>query len=1507
MTSNARFFLLLSLLLAIAASSWSQQTQQRGPFKLNIAPENISIPQGSQRTFFMQRVSLRGFPHGGLFSAPTWQSSNPAVATINASGLLTAVGTGTATITATSGPYHSSTTVTVTPVALVAIQVTPANTSIATAAQQQFTATGVLSDSTTVDLTAQASWTSSVPGVASITASGGLATGAAVGSTTISASFSGLKGKTGLNIGLITISVDPASASIGSGKLQPFTATGTFTDASKHNVTDSVSWSSSDLTVATVTTLGVAIGMNAGGPVTIQAAATGATAGTASLTVTAPPVLTSVIVSPNIQQLTLGSTLPFSAVGQFSDGSTKAIANPSWFTSNSDIVSVDANGLASALSPGTANIIAIAAAGAQFVSGSAQVTVVSPPTLASIQVTPGSITLNGAASQQFTATGTFSDSSTRDLTTQVTWTSSNLNVAVIGPTGLATNEGIGTSTITADLNGIFGTATLTTTGSLQFVLVNDADRIMSYIVDNATGELIPNGYAYQGYPPYRGTTDPFGRFYYNASYTSNLIFMYKIDHSTGRLLPTNPPFVMTQGDSPLTIAVDPTGHFAYTANQDPGNATAHVTDGFSIDQNTGVLTSIGTFPSGNDPISLEITGNFLYIADGFGFVYAYTIGANGALTAIQGSPFAAGALLSSVKADPSGHFLYAADQSNSQAYSFSINQANGALSAIGTPQPTGVNPFAAAMDPLGRFYYTADISDGTVAGFKIAADGTLSPIAGSPITVFPNGGSPSDVAVDPSGRYLVAVDSNDFLTATFAIDPAQGTLTPIKSYYSRLPFSLALVSGSIPVSPRPMFLYTANRNSANISGFSVNPATGELTPLPQVTFPAIQLTDSLQTDPYGRFVFVTNAAFVGATAQSYTVDSASGTLTPTNPPTQPAGDDPETNNLAIDPGGYFLFSPAFDENDVWSYTIDQNSGALTLVTQGPFPPVPVGTGPIGAAVEPTGSILLVPNNVDNTLSELLVAPTIGLPSVTGSTPTGAAPFKAVVDPTDQFVYVANSTDKTVSGFTFDPVNGTLTPMPNSPFAAGSAFYAAIDPRGRFLYTANAADNTISSFAIDPASGNLTPTPNPTTAAGATPNSAEVDPSGQFLYAANFGDSTISAFTIDQLTGDLTQIAGPPTSLGPQAAGPKQIGLVRALTAPTSQLVSVNVAPAGLEIATGASQQLTATGNFSDGSMRDFTVPSVWTSSDPTIASVNSFGLVTGVSPGIAVITASVLGVSGSTPITVTGQSLVSLSVTPLNPTLPQNNTLQFKVTGAFSDGTTQDLTQSVIWSTSDGTLATISNTPGNRGVATALQPSGTVTIAANSGITTGTTTLTLHGPVTLQSIAVRPADPSLPANPSLPLGTSTAFTAQGTFSDLTKQDLTTSVVWSSGTPATATITSDGIASTVAPGTTQITATSGLVSGSTLLTVLPHTLVSLAITPQNAYVSVNRTLQFSATGTFSDGTSSDLTTQVNWASSNTNVVTIGANTGLATGKAFGPINITASMGGVSTSTRLTGVF
>ena len=258
------------------------------------------------------------------------------------------------------------------------------------------------------------------------------------------------------------------------------------------------------------------------------------------------------------------------------------------------------------------------------------------------------------------------------------------------------------------------------------------------------------------------------------------------------------------------------------------------------------------------------------------------------------------------------------------------------------------------------------------------------------------------------------------------------------------------------------------------------------------------------------------------------------------------------------------------------------------------------------------------------------------------------------------------------------------------------------------------------------------------------------------------------------------------------------------------LLNLTVGPNQSSLPVGESEQLTATGNYSDGTVQNLTQSATWSSSAPGVAAITAGGLATAVTAGTSSLSATMTSITSSATLTVTSAALVSIAVTPGNASIAAGNTQQFAATGSYSNGSTQNLTSTAAWSSSAPGVATI--TPG--GLATGVK-TGQSSLSATLGSITGSAALAVTAPV-LVSIAVTPG------NASIAVGTKQQFTATGTYSDASTQNLTSTAAWSSSAPSVATISdasgSQGLATTAGLGTTTMQATSGAISGSTTLTV-----------------------------------------------------------------------------------------
>jgi uncharacterized protein YjdB len=416
-----------------------------------------------------------------------------------------------------------------------------------------------------------------------------------------------------------------------------------------------------------------------------------------------------------------------------------------------------------------------------------------------------------------------------------------------------------------------------------------------------------------------------------------------------------------------------------------------------------------------------------------------------------------------------------------------------------------------------------------------------------------------------------------------------------------------------------------------------------------------------------------------------------------------------------------------------------------------------------------------------------------------------------------------------------------------------------------------------------------------TATGTYSDNSTQDLTSQVTWAS----ATASVATISNASGSQGLATAVATGSSSISAALNGVTGSTVLTVTAAVLASIAVTPANPTISSGATQQFTATGTYSDNSTQDITNQVTWASATPAVATITSAGLATGVSTGGSSISATLDGITGSTVLTVAAAVLESIAVTPANPSVAAGGTEQFTATGTYSDNSTQDLTTQVTWASATPGVATISNASGSQGLATAVA-TGSSSISATLNGVTGTTVLTVTAAV-LESIAVTPA------NPTVALGSTEQFTATGTYSDNSTQDITNQVTWASATPAVATISSGGLATGVSTGSSSISATLDGVNGSTVLTVAAAVLESIAVTPANPSVPAGETEQFTATGTFSDNSTQDLTSQVTWASATPSVATISnaaGTQGLATGVAAGSSSISATLDGITGSTVLT---
>lgn len=306
---------------------------------------------------------------------------------------------------------------------------------------------------------------------------------------------------------------------------------------------------------------------------------------------------------------------------------------------------------------------------------------------------------------------------------------------------------------------------------------------------------------------------------------------------------------------------------------------------FSIDRNSGALTSIGSVPGPTLGLGITAVSNqFLYASDTHNAqLDGYSINqTTGALTALAGSPFSTGTLSTpgalaappgDLGSSPGSSLLYATDIAGIDAFTISAAGVPTALS--GSPFVSESN-FSLTVDPSGSFLYASDDDPpGGILAFTIDSTGALTAVPDSPFS-FP-GQTVADsqpVGIVDTGAYVYAALSLANQIAGFSITSGTGALAPVPNS----PFHAGTNPTAVVLAGN--FLYAINSSNGGISsdgtisGYSINSNNGVLTPLSGSPFAINGI--SLAADSLGAYLYVAEPAGI----QAFSIDYTSGALTP---------------------------------------------------------------------------------------------------------------------------------------------------------------------------------------------------------------------------------------------------------------------------------------------------------------------------------------------------------------------------------------------------------------------------------------------------------------------------------------------------------------------------------------------------------------------------------------------------------------------------------------------------
>jgi hypothetical protein len=386
------------------------------------------------------------------------------------------------------------------------------------------------------------------------------------------------------------------------------------------------------------------------------------------------------------------------------------------------------------------------------------------------------------------------------------------------------------------------------------------------------------------------------------------------------------------------------------------------------------------------------------------------------------------------------------------------------------------------------------------------------------------------------------------------------------------------------------------------------------------------------------------------------------------------------------------------------------------------------------------------------------------------------------------------------------------------------------------------------------------------------NIATVSNSGNF-YAVNIGKVYVTARYEDISTSRAFEVIEP-------------------------KIISLIIQESANRVDVGKNIYLKAYADYKDGRRDEVTTKVEWVSFDEDLASVEDNGTVTGISIGDAKIKAFYKGHTDATTITVirSEESIKELKIVPdINESVPKDYTQKLEVYAYYIDGTKQEVTQSVIFKSTQEQVATVSNNTTNKGELKALSE-GTTLISASYGAVITSFELNVTEPEVVSLIIDAPQT-------SIQRSESMQIKAYAIYSDGIKREYTNLVTWSTSPSYIATVNNNGNFYAQNIGRVYVTARYEGISTSRAFEVTEPKIISLIIQELGDSVDVGKSIPLKAYANYTDGRRDEVTTKVEWVSFNESVASVEDN-GIVTGVSVGDARIKALYKGHSDTTTIT---
>jgi hypothetical protein len=1384
---------------------------------IRVTPTSVSFPKGVAVKYAATGIYSNGTSKD-ISSSATWSSANTTIASASAGGYVLGLRAGSTTVRAAYQGRTGSASVVVNTATLSSLTVSPTSLSLPAGTTGQLRATARFSNSVSYDVTQAATYRSSATTVASVTSSGstrGQVKGLRAGQAAITTTFGGRSVNATANVTAATLSriaLDPAALSLPRGLTQGLTVTGIYSDGTSKNLTSTASFTSSATTVATVSTLtprGI-VTARARGSATITANVLGKTA-TSRVTVV-DAALSSIRLEPASAVLPAGSTQRFLVRGLYSDGSQRDLTNVAVLrVQNSSLAGLTSTpGQVMALQPGTTSVTA------SYLGKTASAALtVTAAVLTRLDVSPSSASFPKGTSQQFTATGVYSNGTTQNLTTTASWIAADPTVVSFQNEGLTRGEKVGFTQITASFSGLSGNAQATVTPAVLTGLTLDPPDLSfpkglsgrltaTAFFSDGTSRDVTAETSFLSSDPAVATVsnvEPRGTVTAHAEGNASVAASFS-GRSAGSSVSVSPAVVTGLRVEPgrLAVVAGLTSNFQIVASYSDGSQS-DVTSSAAVvidDPTVAGLSASGTvagLTAGSTTLSVSFSGK-------------------SASAELSVRP----AVLTRLEVSPANtSFPKGTEQQFSVRGVFSDQTTQDLTSAASwsAADPSVVEIKAAGTAygaAVGQTRVEATVGEVTGSAQAEVTAAVITTLALSPAeTSIPKGLSQPLVATaafsDGTSRDVTSetvFQSEGANIATVSMNEPRGVVSAAAVGEATI---TAHYSGQSATS-------TVSVTSAVLTSLSLQPGSASLIEGTSQTFTVIaKFSDAGQTDVTSEATLSVEdpaVASPGLTAGAIEADlpgvtrvvASFGGLTATSGLTVRAATLTHLHifpeNVSV-PSGLSLGLTASG-----TYDNGQTQDLTTVVSWAVANP----------ALASVGS--------DGTLSALaqgeteIVASLAGVQAGRAITVAPAILQTLVLEPTSLSLPVGLEEGLSVDGIFSDGSRLTLT---------GGLSWTVDDPAIASIATDGTVKGlgtgqTVVRVSVNEMSASAAVTVTPAVLRGIRIISpAESFPKGltvslqavgtysdgsdvEVTEAATWSSSNESVATVGD-SGQFSALTEGQTDVSCELDGYENTVSLRITPA---VLASIEIEPASLTLPKGYAANLAATGRFTDNTTHPLE-DVVWSSADEVVAKISPAGRVSGETPGNVAIRATKGGITGTLPLVVSSATLQQLtlsaasSVTNMHGTVAWPNGLseQMNVSGRFSDGTVMALNDQVFWSTQHPAIATTTRT----GEVTARTVGTTrVKVRSSCGNVSDEVPLVVKDARLVDLRFVPPTGP-------LPVGVCVKVVTEGTYSDGTTKDLSYHVSYqktSNGHLATFGLGDERVMMTaVAPGTITIKA------------------------------------------------------------------------------------------------------